>query len=50
VERAPPPAAFDFDFDLIRVERTPAPVAFDVDLDVTDLATPLGGAAPPALR
>jgi hypothetical protein len=37
VERAPPPAAFDFDVDLgvdfARVERTLLSVAFDLDLE-----------------
>jgi hypothetical protein len=41
VERAPPPAAFDVDFDLdvalARVERALLPAAFDFDL-VLDLA------------
>jgi len=34
VERAPPPAAFEVDFDVARVERTLPSVAFDVDLVV----------------
>ena len=50
VERAPSPAAFDFDFDLVCVERTLPSVASDLDLDVAHPAKLLGGTALPALR